>query len=90
MDKNFCFVSIYSEYSKQVAFNLEDGDIKPSENGNVLIQVDKTLDNFFDLVDFRISFDTHQDCYEFYLNYERISHIEFYAQKIKRFTDDEE
>ena len=90
MDKNFSIVSIYSDYSKQITFTLDDGEIKPFEDENVFIKVDKTIDNFINLVDFRIDFMAKDDHLEFWISYERISSVEFYAKPIKRFEDDGE
>ena len=47
MDKNFIIVSIYSDYSKQITFTLDDGEIKPFEDENVFIKVDKTIDKIY-------------------------------------------
>lgn len=92
MDKNFSTVSIYSDYSKQIAFTLDDGEIRPFGDENILIKVDKTIDNFINLVDFRIDFRAIDDHLEFWISFERISSVEFYAKPKQKnvldFTED--
>jgi hypothetical protein len=88
MEKNFSTVYIYTDYSKNVCFSLNDGEIKAFEDGNVFIKIENTIDNFCNLVDFRVDFKSSFDHLDFWISYEKISSIEFYHDIPKRRYDD--
>lgn len=90
MKKDFCALYIYSDFSKEITFSLEDGEIKPFEHGNCSVTVENTIENFIGLIENRIDFHSVENGLQFWISYERISSIEFYAKPIKRFEDDGE
>ena len=88
MEKNFSTVYIFTDYSKNVCFTLNDGEIKAFEDGIVFFKIDNTIENFCALVDFRVDFKSSEDHLDFWISYERISSIEFYQAIPKRRYDD--